>query len=190
MIVLMRHGQDDPDWLGGWSDAGLTEEGRRQAEEAAEKLRRDFPGIRRIYASDLPRAWETAEIAAREFGLPVVPVPGFRETNNGRLAGMQKAEAREKYPGIFFAALDFDEPYPGGESPRAFRDRIEAAWAEFRRDTEELRGDTLLVTHAGVINVILCHESGIPFTNREMTWPTPHAGIVAVESTGSTALTS
>jgi probable phosphoglycerate mutase len=120
----------------------------------------------------------------------VVPVPGFRETNNGRLAGMRKAEAREKYPGIFFAALDFDEPYPGGESPRAFRDRIEAAWAEFRRNTEGLRGDTLLVTHAGVINVILCHESGIPFTNREMTWPTPHAGIVAVESTGSAALTS
>ena len=185
MIVLMRHGQDDPERLGGWSAAGLTEEGRRQAEEAAEKLRRNYPGIRRIYACDLPRARETAVIAARQFGLPVIPVPAFRETNNGRLAGMPKTEAREKYPGIYFAALDFDEPYPGGESPRAFRDRIEAAWVRFRRETEALGGDTLLVTHAGVINVILCYENGIPFTNREMVYPTPHAGIVPAGSTES-----
>ena len=183
MIILMRHGQDDPERLGGWSCAGLTDEGRRQARTAAETLRTEYPGIRRICASDLPRAWETAQIAACEFGLPVVPLPAFRETNNGLLAGMPKAEAREKYPGIRFAALDFDERYPGGESPREFRDRIEAAWAEFSASESAKPGDTLLVTHAGVINVILCRENGIPFTNRKLTFPTPCAGSVPVPHT-------
>ena len=66
MIILMRHGEDDPTRLGGWSDAGLTREGRRQAKEAAVRLAAEYPGIRRIVSSDLPRARETAEIVGAE----------------------------------------------------------------------------------------------------------------------------
>ena len=184
MIFLMRHGEDDPGRLGGWSDAGLTETGRMQVRESARRLAGDpaYSAIRRIAASDLPRAWESAMIVGDRLGLAVRSVPAFRETNNGLLAGMPKAEAREKFPGIYFAALDFDERYPGGESPREFRDRITAAWIRFREEAAREYGDTLLVTHAGVINVILCHENGIPFTNREMTYRTPLAGIVLVPS--------
>ncbi|MBO6053526.1 MAG: histidine phosphatase family protein [Clostridia bacterium] len=175
MLILMRHGEDDPARLGGWSDAALTEQGRRQAEEAAERLAAERPGIRRIFASDLPRARETAEIVGERLGLPVTPDPAFREINNGEMAGMPKEEAREKYPGIWFSALGFDERYPGGESPHEFEERIRAAWATFKERTTPLDGDTLLVTHWGVINVILCAENGVEYTNKAKPYPTDHA---------------
>lgn len=177
MLILMRHGEDDPARLGGWSDAGLTAIGRAQVRATAERLAADFPDIRRIYASDLRRARETAEIVGDLLGLPVALMPAFRETNNGLLAGMPKEEARARYPGIWFAALGFDERYPGGESPREFEARIAAAWTEFRAETAPLDGDTLLVTHAGVINVILCQETGTPFTNKSFAFKTELAGI-------------
>lgn len=39
MIYLMRHGKDDETRFGGWSVYGLTDEGRAQAERAAERPR-------------------------------------------------------------------------------------------------------------------------------------------------------
>ncbi|MBQ3708465.1 MAG: histidine phosphatase family protein [Clostridia bacterium] len=178
MIILMRHGEDDPDRLGGWSRAGLTDRGKEQARASAEALVRAYPGIRRIVSSDLPRARETAEIVAERFGLPVELDPAFRETNNGALAGMLKSEAQEKYPGLRFAALGFDECYPGGESPRQFAERIRAAWTRFKADVTE---DTLLVTHAGVISVIRCTEDGVAFTNKAMAYYTEQAGFRVIE---------
>ena len=175
MIILMRHGEDDPTRLGGWSDAGLTREGRRQAKEAAVRLAAEYPGIRHIVASDLPRARETAEIVGAVLGLDVMPDPAFREINNGEMAGLPKEEARERYPGIWYAALGFDEPYPGGESPRMFAERIRAAWQAFKEKTAPQDGDTLLVTHWGVINVILCAENGVEYTNKAKPYPTDHA---------------
>lgn len=38
----------------------------------------------------------------------------------------------------------------------------------------------LLVTHGGVINVILCIENGAEFTNKSLTYRIPHAGIVEI----------
>ena len=35
MIYLMRHGADSPDRLGGWSEFGLTEEGKLQVHVSA-----------------------------------------------------------------------------------------------------------------------------------------------------------
>ena len=182
MIFLMRHGEDDPERLGGWSSAGLTERGMEQARDAARRLRTEpeYSGIRRIWSSDLPRARETALTVGDMLGLPVTGLPPFRETNNGKLAGMTKTEAREKYPGVYYAALGFEERYPGGESPREFRDRIVSAWEAFRTEEEALPGDALLVTHAGVIGVILCRVNGEEYTNRERKYRTPFCGIVPV----------
>ena len=118
MIYLMRHGADPSDRYGGWSAFGLTEEGRAQVLNA----RGDLLGknIQRIYASDLERAKETAEIVAEALALTITYLPQFRESNNGLLAGMLKTEAAEKYPGIYWNNQNWTEPWPGGESPREF----------------------------------------------------------------------
>jgi broad specificity phosphatase PhoE len=84
-MILVRHGQSefnvvfsvtrrDP----GIRDPRLTEEGRRQAEAAAEALAGH--GIERLIASPYSRALETAEIVARrlDLAISVEPLVGER----------------------------------------------------------------------------------------------------------------
>ena len=76
MIYLMRHGADPSNRYGGWSTYGLTEKGKEQVHIAKNKLQNK--GIAQIYASDLVRAKETAEIVADELSLPIVFLLQFR----------------------------------------------------------------------------------------------------------------
>lgn len=83
-MILVRHGQSefnavfgvtrkDP----GFVDPGLTEDGLRQAEAAAEALaRRD---VRRILASPYTRTLHTAEVIAARLGLSVTVEALVRE---------------------------------------------------------------------------------------------------------------
>lgn len=178
MIYLMRHGADPSERYGGWSPYGLTEQGREQVHQAKQYLR--DRGITKIYSSDLARAKETAEIVARELSLEIICLKQFRESNNGLLAGMLKTEAAEKYPGIYWNALDWNEAWPEGESPEQFFHRIQNAWYEFKR---QVGGDTvLLVSHGGVMNIILCLENGIPYTNKETRFPIKDAEIIRIDA--------
>lgn len=163
MIYLMRHGADSAERYGGWSAYGLTEEGRRQVHQAKHDLCRR--GITQIYSSDLQRAKETAEIVANTLSLEIVYLPEFREANNGLLAGMLKTEAQEKYPGVYWNTLGWTESWPAGESPEQFFQRIQRAWYALKKQVGQR--NVLLVTHGGVMNVILCLENGIPYTNSE-----------------------
>ena len=83
-MILVRHGQShfnvvygatrqDP----GIVDPGLTEEGIRQAEAAAEALAGH--DLRRVLVSPYTRTLHTAEIIAAALGLPVTVEPIVRE---------------------------------------------------------------------------------------------------------------
>ena len=176
MIYLMRHGADPSDRYGGWSAYGLTEKGREQVHHAKYDLRNK--GITQIYSSDLTRAKETAEIVANELSLPITYLPQFRESNNGLLAGMLKTEAAVKYPGIYWNALDWKEAWPEGESPERFFHRIQNAWFDFKEQVGD--ENVLLVSHGGVMNIILCLENGIPYTNKETYFKIKDAEIVQI----------
>lgn len=177
MIYLMRHGADAPDRYGGWSSFGLTDVGKQQVHEA--KLQLLNKGISMIYSSDLVRAKETAQIVAQYLNLPVVYLPEFRESNNGYLAGMLKEEAAKKYPGIYWNNLDWEQPWPGGESPQLFYKRIKTAWCEFK---EKVHGKTvLLVSHGGVMNIILSLENNEPYTNKETMHKIRDAEVMAID---------
>ncbi|MBQ4133352.1 MAG: histidine phosphatase family protein [Desulfovibrionaceae bacterium] len=176
MIYLMRHGADPSDRYGGWSAYGLTRKGREQVHHAKHDLRNK--GITQIYSSDLIRAKETAEIVASELSLPITYLPQFRESNNGLLAGMLKTEAAVKYPGIYWNALDWTEAWPGGESPEQFFRRIQNAWFDFKEQIGD--ENVLLVSHGGVMNIILCLENGIPYTNKETHFKIKDAEIIQI----------
>ncbi len=180
MIYLIRHGADDDTRLGGWSDAGLTSLGVEQVKYTSEKIAQGNFNIQRIYSSDLPRAKETAEIIAKAIGLHVTFLEEFRETNNGIFAGIKKEKAKAEFPGLYWSALEWTQSYPNGESPAQFFNRIKKAWCSFREQADSLPGNTLLVTHAGVIDAILCIENGKEFTNKHVTFKTAHAMIVCV----------
>ena len=83
-LLLVRHGETD--WnadgrLQGHTDRPLSDFGRRQARQLADEL--EGEQFDAIYASDLARARETAEIVGARLGLPVVLDPDLREKDWG-----------------------------------------------------------------------------------------------------------
>ena len=91
----------------------------------------------------------------------------FREVNNGILAGMKNDLAAETFPGLYWNTLDWEERYPGGESPQEFYERVCEAWNRFQCSALEHTENVLLVTHGGVIQVILSIVNGEEYSNRK-----------------------
>lgn len=92
-LLLVRHGETD--WnaegrLQGHTDRPLSAYGREQARRLADEL--DGDEFEAVYASDLARARETAEIVGERLRLPVVLDPGLREKNWGSWEGLTPAE--------------------------------------------------------------------------------------------------
>lgn len=145
-LLLVRHGETD--WnaegrLQGHTDRPLNEVGRRQAATLAEQLAGD--GIGAIYASDLARARETAEIVATRLGLPVALDPDLREKNWGSWEGLTAGERD---------AVEFV-----GETTEAHRERTLAA---LRRICERHPGErVLVVTHGGSLRRVQAAVNGV-----------------------------
>lgn len=178
---LVRHGKDDDTVRGGWSQTPLTEEGIRQAESLASFVQESNLNIKHIYSSDLPRAMQTAEAVGNQLQLPVVPTQEFREVNNGILAGMKNDLAAETFPGLYWNTLDWEQRYLGGESPREFYQRICDAWEQFQSEILEQDENVLLVTHGGVIQVILSIVNGEEYSNRKALRKIRNAELIALE---------
>lgn len=178
-IIFVRHGKDDDNYRGGWSDLDLTPGGKQQAELLAKYLKehdREYR-IQQIVSSDLPRAMSTAQLISDELALPVQPEIQLREMNNGDLAGMPNEEALERYPGLFFRTLKMNEPYPNGESPAGFFIRIRNWFDAFAEKVKNAEDNTLVVTHGGVINIVYHIVNGTEWTNTSRSYKTDHGGI-------------
>ena len=114
------------------------------------------------YASDLKRAFETADIIGSRIGLPPRPEPSLREIFLGEWEGLRTDEIAARYPDAW--ARWVEEPdwdvVPGGEGESAFDARVARAVDDiFQRHPH---GDVLVVTHGGVIQVALHRIVGKP----------------------------
>ena len=92
-ILLARHGETEWNRDGrfqGHADPSLTELGRTQAGALAELLGDE--AFDAVYASDLRRAYETAEIVGSRLGLPVEQEAGLREIDVGSWQGLTRIE--------------------------------------------------------------------------------------------------
>jgi broad specificity phosphatase PhoE len=134
-LLLVRHGETD--WnadgrLQGQTDRPLSDYGRRQARQLADALAAEK--LDAVYASDLARARETAEIVAARLRLPVVLDPDLREKDWGTWEGLTAVE-RERVEFV-------------GESTEAHQERMLRA---LRRISERHAdgGSVLVVTHGG-----------------------------------------
>lgn len=112
------------------------------------------------------RTMSTAHFISSELGLPIQKEFRIREIDNGDLAGMLNDTALEKYPGLFFSSLEMDEAYPNGESPLDFYLRIKMWFSELSSNCRNIKGNILIVTHGGVINVIYHLVKGIEWNNK------------------------
>ena len=122
LLVLVRHGESQ--WnkenrFTGWIDVPLTDEGRREARQAAQHLR----DIRfdKAYTSVLQRATETLDIMLRQLGQTDMPIErdaALNERHYGDLQGLNKAETAEKFGAeqVHIWRRSYDVAPPGGES--------------------------------------------------------------------------
>lgn len=165
-LVLVRHGQSTANASGVWqgqSEYSLSEEGRRQASLAGRALAGERFGA--IYSSPLSRAFETAEIVAREAGLrvAVVPIAGLAERAGGILEGMTWAEQEERNPELAkkFLSLPEEERWTlvGAETDEEVLARFEEALAEIR--ARHPKGErVVVVSHGGAMRAFLRSRFG------------------------------
>lgn len=165
-IVLIRHGQTEWNITGrfqGQSDVKLTETGKKQASELAERF--PFNKIDAVYASDLSRAMYTAKAIADRFGLEVTPLPEVREFHFGEWEGLTYNQICEGWP----AAIEnfFDKPdelqAPNGESFPVVQQRAVAGINELVKKHE---GQVIaIVAHGAVNRTILAEALGLPLRN-------------------------
>lgn len=115
------------------------------------------------YASDLKRAFETAELIADAIGGPrPVPTTPLREIYLGEWEGLRTDEIAERFPEAWSRWVvepDWDV-VPGGEGAVPFDARVNAAVDEIIGN--HAHGDVLVVTHGGVIQVALHRIVGRP----------------------------
>lgn len=145
----------------GHTDIPLSAQGRVQARWLARQLReRTFATI---YASDLARARETAEIIASQ-NLRTVLVqasPAWREIDFGAWEGLTYAEIATQCKDQlgFFTDPKHYSPL-GGESLAHMQQRV---WAELTTIVSKSeQGDVVIVSHGGPLRVLLCCILGIP----------------------------
>jgi len=154
-LIAVRHGETA--WnvdtrIQGQLDIGLNATGLWQAQRAGQALADERIGA--IYASDLSRAWQTAEEIAKPHGLTVQAEPGLRERAFGRFEGMSFAEIEAMLPEDARRWRERDPEFEpeGGESLLVFRDRVTRVAAELAaRHPGEL---VTLVAHGGVMDVL------------------------------------
>ena len=154
-IIAVRHGETA--WnvdtrLQGHLDIALNEMGLWQADRVAQALA-DEP-IEAIYASDLLRAWQTAQAIGLVAGCPLTADPGLRERGFGSFEGKTYAEIEATWPEMSLQWRKRDPHWapPGGESLVTMRDRVLNTAQALAQ--QHLGGQIVLVAHGGVMDIL------------------------------------
>lgn len=150
-LLLCRHGQSE--WnaqrrIQGQSPeaGGLTEQGRLEAQQLAGRLQ--SAGIDAVYASDLLRAQQTAQVVGAAVTLPVQPDRRWREIDLGVWQGLTPEEVDGRWPGEEIRALDL----PRGETGETFA----ALSARTLAAIEDLHAQ-----HPGQTVAVICHGGNV-----------------------------
>lgn len=165
MIYLARHG-----------DIGLGKEKRyigrldlplsAYGKEQAYSLKGFFCQVPldNIYCSDLRRSQQTSDIIASAHQIVPSARAGLRELNMGDWDGELFSDIRDKYPAEFKLRGEDIANYspPNGES---FSDCYQRVIPVFERLAQSDETTILIIGHAGINRVILCHILGIPLGN-------------------------
>jgi broad specificity phosphatase PhoE len=129
-LILIRHGETD--WnvearYQGQADPPLNEQGIAQAHHLANSLA-DI-GLDVIYTSPLQRAQQTAQLLARQLGIPLWEEPRLMEINQGEWQGLLRSEIEERYPELFqrWLTKPWSVTLPAGESLEQVQARVNAA---------------------------------------------------------------
>jgi probable phosphoglycerate mutase len=161
-IILVRHGETEANRLGRFAESNeipLTEAGRRQAWEVADRLAAEFRPTR-LLSSGFLRARETSEIIGRTLGLEVAVIEGIHERDFGCLKGHAYARMGELMSSD--PACDPSQSWlwipAGGESLDDVRRRAIAVLQEVRKGHPDQ--EVVVVCHGAVIQAVCAHITG------------------------------
>ncbi|MHC6224470.1 alpha-ribazole phosphatase family protein [Pseudomonas sp. X10] len=159
ILDLLRHGETEQGGgLRGSLDDALTPQGWQQMRNAVEQ----GGSWEVLVSSPLQRCALFADELGARLALPVQREPGLQELHFGEWEGRSAAQLMQTHAdelGRFWA-----DPYsftpPGGEAVAAFAARVLASLERLRQAHAGKR--VLLVTHGGVMRLLLARARGLP----------------------------
>lgn len=157
-VTLVRHGESNVTvkrMIGGMETCdGLSELGLQQANRLRDRYRAGHePAVDALWASDMPRALETAHAVNEALALPLDVSPDFQEFRPGEADGLLFAEYVEKYGSIDQMAEPYRKLAPGGESRADFFLRVGQAFDQLIADN--IGRSVMVVCHGGVVDVVV-----------------------------------
>ncbi len=177
-LIMVRHGESEGNAIRRFTTSGeakITDLGRRQALEAAQRIKQMFQPIR-VVASTFARARETGLIIAAELLIPIEYEAEFREMSLGDLAG-QPYESIANDP-TFDPKRSWVWRATNGES---HEDVLKRVGPVLDRVAAKYPDDQIvIVSHGGVMRAVWAHVTG----KWENAHVPPNCGIVAIEHHG------
>lgn len=163
-IYLIRHGETTWNAEGRWQgqkDSPLNENGTAQAQALGERLATvEFD---QIYASDLTRAYNTAQHVAAHHNMDVIADERLRERKGGVVEGLTMSELAEKHPEVAQELRGKWLPAyapPGGENLIQLQERGMAGLTDL---AQKHAGNRIaVVSHGATMRAILQHIMNIP----------------------------
>lgn len=156
-ISLLRHGavEGGPCYRG-ITDDPLSIEGWYQMQQAIEPVASDDWDI--IISSPLVRCCAFAEDLSQKLNLPLISTLELQEINFGDWEGKTADKIDSHTLGQFYLDPVNNTP-PNGEAFTLFQTRVLRAWQQLLQRYQGKK--ILLITHAGVIRVILANILGM-----------------------------
>jgi broad specificity phosphatase PhoE len=186
-LLLIRHGEsvaNAEQRLQGQFDSPLSDAGRDQARALGCRLLQERWDVAAIYASDLSRASETAEILGEMLDAPVTLDARLRDYDAGVLNGLTWDEIAARYPDLYreMSSSSLWVPIPGEEGPDAFVDRLAALVDDVLARQDD--GQTVvLVGHGASLGVLVSNLLGIDTRTKPQPFRLGNASLSLIEFT-------
>ena len=131
-LILVRHGQSEwnaKNLFTGWENPGLTETGKKEAQNAGDLINNLDIGFDCLFTSALIRAQLTGAIILKTMnqeGIKVVEDKALNERFYGDLQGMNKDECKQKWGEELVQSWrrSYELGPPGGETLKETGDRV------------------------------------------------------------------
>ena len=155
-LYLIRHGRQASKLCN--VDVELCQEGFQQAALLGQRLASE--GIQIVFSSALTRSVQTAQAANLYWNVEHYMYPELNEISFGEMEGLSDEEIALRFRDFQQeqAKMEYDIPYPGGESAGDVVRRVIPVFRQIRESGYE---KVAVVTHGGVIRSMTAHFLGM-----------------------------
>ena len=187
-LLFVRHGESEANVLNEFSNGlgkhPLTEKGRQQASELAQRL--NGTPIAACYSSPILRARQTAEILSDVLGISCQLTDALREFDVGVLEGKSDEASWEQFKQLWYTWLaqrGWDQRIPGGESFIDIQQRFLPFIQSLVQQYSASQAHILLIGHGGTFRCMLpliLHNLDFTFTSQHSL---SNTAVISAEST-------